>query len=340
MTRDMHDADRDQNRSPETIENALRAIGRRPQPSEHGTRVAYSRAHARWQEVVQQRARRRLWRGIGLLAASFAFAAIGVLLWSSVRLPESVAVVAATYGDSNQYPLRDPAAALHEDDVVRVGTIIETASDARLALTLSTGHSLRLDYGTRLTFLEPGRFSLEYGRVYVDSGPTRSAQPVRIVTPIASLTDVGTQFQATWKNEALRVQVREGSVMLRTLSDDGMVADVSAGDVVAMERSQEIVRSSGSSFGPEWAWVAAASPGLDASVRGLDQVLNWVCRELGYTLRYADARTQRAAEKVVLDGSMEGLTPEQTLEVLQNITSFRYRREAGELTLESIDAQQ
>lgn len=338
MTRDMHEADRDRNRSPETIENALRAVGRRPQPSEHGTRSAYSCAHARWQEVVRQRARRRLWRGAGLLAASFAFAAIGFGLWSSARLPESVAVVAATYGHANLYPLRDAAALLHEDDVVRAGSIIETSSDARLALTLSTGHSLRLDYGTRLTLLDARRFSLEYGRVYVDSGPTQSAQPIRIVTPIASLTDVGTQFQVAWKNEALRVQVREGSVMLRTLSEGGMLADVSAGDVVAMQRSQELVHSSGTSFGPEWAWVAAAAPGLDASVRGLEQVLNWVCRELGYTLRYADARTERAVERVVLDGSMEGLTPEQTLEVLQNITTFRYRREAGQLTLESIDA--
>jgi hypothetical protein len=54
-------------------------------------------------------------------------------------------------------------------------------------------------------------------------------------------------------------------------------------------------------------------------------------------LRYADARTRDMAVEVRLDGSLEGLSPQEALEVLQRVTNFSYRLNAGVLTLETLD---
>jgi hypothetical protein len=43
------------------------------------------------------------------------------------------------------------------------------------------------------------------------------------------------------------------------------------------------------------------------------------------------------AVEVRLDGSLEGLSPQEALEVLQRVTNFSYRLNAGVLTLETLD---
>jgi ferric-dicitrate binding protein FerR (iron transport regulator) len=287
--------------------------------------------------MAHQRAHRRQWRRIvASLAASILIALTASVLWSSLQPTESVATVALTQGNANYLAASGEKSMLRESDRIHAGSVVETSDSARLALQLFTGHSLRLDRGTRLAILDTAEFRLERGRVYVDSGPMQAVHPLRIDTPGASITDVGTQFQLSWMQDALRVQVREGSVIVRT-PNTNTTTNVVAGEIVFLTERRSIERKPGASFGGEWTWVAETSPGVDPQERRLDQVLSWLCRELGYTLRYADARTEESVGRVVLDGSLDGLTPAQTLEVLRNITTFRYRQEAGELTLESLD---
>jgi ferric-dicitrate binding protein FerR (iron transport regulator) len=323
--------------NPQAIEDALRAIGRRPRPSSEGTLRAYARAHEAWQQLTRQRARRRRTLRIAIaLAASLLIALTGGVLWPQLLPSESVAIVAFAQGRSNYEAGSSKQLTLSESDSVDAGGIVETSDGARLALQLATGHSLRLDRGTRIAILGGTEFRLERGRVYVDSGLSEDAPPLRIDTPSASVTDIGTQFQLSWIEDALRVHVREGSVSLRT-PNANTTTNVLAGEAVLLTQARGLEKEKVASFGGEWSWVAEAAPGMDPEERRLDRILAWVCRELGYTLRFADARTAQSVERVVLDGSLEGLTPQQTLDVLQNITKYRYRQEAGELTLESLD---
>lgn len=180
----------------------------------------------------------------------------------------------------------------------------------------------------------PAEFRLERGRIYVDSGMRAIKRPLRIETPIATVRDVGTQFQVTWLEEALRVHVREGLVTLHA-ADAHDSEHVAPGEILSFSEAHGFERTDGAAYGPSWAWVADVAPNLDPQERRLEQVLMWVCRELGYRLRYADTRTKQAVDQVMLDGSLEGLSPEQTLEVLRNITTFRYQQNDGELILES-----
>ncbi len=325
------------------LEAALRASGKRPQPSAAGTARAYARAQTEWQRLVllgsnQQRARWTRWAA-GLIAASIASVAIFIGLWSADQVPESAAIVTRVQGFVHGAAFAAVPTALHENDNVIVGYTLETPLNGRLALRLMSGQSLRLDHGTRLTITAANVVRLERGRIYVDSGQGNDRPRLRITTPLASLTDTGTQFQVEWLEEVLRVRVREGSVGVGAagLTPDSVV--VAAGELISLRQDEEILRASSDNSGPAWAWVADISPGLDAWEHRLEPILQWICRELGCRLRYAGALTRELVGGVTLDGSIEGLTPEQALDVIQRITMFRYRLEAGELTVERADEQ-
>jgi ferric-dicitrate binding protein FerR (iron transport regulator) len=328
-------------RSARLIEQSLRSVGRRPMPNEDAMTRAHDRTHKAWQELLAEQARRRYWRrsGIGLLAASVLAVAVLVAFWPRARTFEPAGIVVRTSGPASYRVPGSSALLVHEKDVIAIGAVIETDANARLALQLVTGHSLRLDQATRIEVVGRGEYRLEKGRVYVDSHGAKGRGAVRIETPVASVTEVGTQFQVQWSTPQmqLRVRVREGSVMLAEESSPGLPHSVIAGEAAVLAPGQELARMADSSFGPDWAWVAAISPGLDPQEHRLAQILAWVCREMGCRLRYADARTQHLVAQVELGGSLQGLTPEQTLEVLKRITNFRYRSAAGELIVDAVD---
>lgn len=332
-------SDRDGNAErTQLIESALHSIGPRPTPSEAGTKRAYARAHEQWRELVRHRSRRlRRRRGVAaLLAASVLIASLAAL-FPLLRTPAPAAVVARALGTTHRVEQQGSSSLLHEQDALPIGAIIETAADARIALRLSTGHSLRLDRATRLAIVGRSDFRLERGRAYVDSDSAQQDAFVRIRTPLASVSEIGTQFQVEWFADTLRVRVREGSVELAAGAASSAADIVVAGEAAMLAQGRELERTADSPFGAEWAWVAEVSPGLDPDERGLEQVLNWVCRELGCRLRYANDDTHALAQRIELAGSLDGLTPEQTLDVLEKITAFRYRRANGELTLEFME---
>ena len=91
------------------------------------------------------------------------------------------------------------------------GTVVATAGDGLAALALAAGGSVRLDHSTRVTLLGSDSVALLDGRVYIDGG-TDEAQKLRIVTPHAVITDVGTLFSVSVAGDALSVAMREGEV--------------------------------------------------------------------------------------------------------------------------------
>jgi ferric-dicitrate binding protein FerR (iron transport regulator) len=323
------------------LEAALRASGRRPQPSAAGTARAYAQAQQEWQRVVssslrRQRARRAGWAA-GLLAASIAGAAIIFGVHRTVQAPERLAIVLRIQGNASVTAPGSTMTALLDAASVAAGSTLETAPDGRVALQLTGGESLRLDRGTRLAVIDATSMRLERGRIYVDSGSHAGRRSIRIRTPLALLTDVGTQFQTEWREGVLRLRVREGTVSVGESGLAPKAGTIVAGQVMSLhqDRTRSLERADG--FGPAWAWIADIAPGPGGDEHRLEPILQWICRELGCRLHYADARTRELVSAVMLDGSLEGLSPEQAFEVVQRITKFRYRMEAGELNVGRAD---
>ena len=88
--------------------------------------------------------------------------------------------------------------------------------------------------------------------------------------------------------------------------------------------------------GESWAWVQHAAPPLDIEGASLETFLHWVSRETGRSWRFAEPDLQPAASEVILHGSLEGLTAEESLLIVLPGCGFRHRLVEDELWIDRI----
>jgi len=323
------------------LEEALRVAGRRPTPSSEATRIAQAGAELAWERVVRRRRSRRARRALMSLAAAVLIIFGATWLWfaGTVSSPGPVTVpFSAVVERVTGHATIEGASGIRElraGVTLVAGTHISTG-DGRLAMKRDDGVSLRLDRHTRVELRSDGTYRLGAGRLYVDTGAV-AAGVVRIDTPLGALSDIGTQFQAHWLREELKVDVREGAVEL-----DGpafaRTARVAAGQSLVGKRGSPSRITAMAADADDWRWAAELASAPPASQQSLTGVLEWVCRELGCSLRYADERSRAAATRVVLDGSIAGLTPRETLAALARITTLHYRLDGNALFVEAAHA--
>ncbi len=300
-------------------------------------------ARAAWLELVaaeQRRDQRRRARA-GLALAASVLIALLLGWWTTRRTPgvaEWIASVERVAGDVQVRGDRGPAAAVSVGTRLTSNALLETSdgvgqSVGRLALRLTGGGSLRLDAGTRLRLAAERRFELERGALYFDSGGTPAAgSAVEIATAFGTVRDVGTQFEVRLADadQGVRVRVREGRV---SVDGDGIVHSAVGGEELRVGRNGSVVRSSVASHGPEWDWVWAAAPGFDIEGRSLAAFLEWIGREEGWRVRYQSPDLEAAAASIRLHGSIEGLTPEESVSVVLPGSGLAYRLEGGTLVV-------
>jgi ferric-dicitrate binding protein FerR (iron transport regulator) len=220
--------------------------------------------------------------------------------------------------------------ALREGEPVAAGMTLQTGPAARVALRLSGGGSLRMDVDTRLRLISATDVSLESGMVYLDSGRSGAhAGAVSVHTPMGLVRETGTQFEVRVEKAILRVRVREGSVHL-----DGSAGSHEAGRGEELQvEGPRFSRRPAPLQGATWDWVQGIAPEFDLEGRSLSGFLDWVSRETGRNIRYADDRTARAAAAHRLHGSVEGLTPEQALEAVLPASGLPYGVIDGQLVV-------
>lgn len=273
---------------------------------------------------------RRPWMLPLALAASVALA--GILIARFPAETVSPAVSAATVAVVSGELRGADGELLPAGADLAAGSSLATDSAGRAALRLADGTSLRLDHDTRLTLAANARISLESGAVYVDTAPAgASGRGVAIVTPYATATDLGTQFEVRLSDAAALVRVREGEVAITTGATGDAGRHVApAGQAARVAADGGIETSELAAHDPSWDWAESLAPPFDASGRSLDQFLAWSARELGLELRYSgDAAA--AAARVNLSGSVAGMTPRRALEAVMATTNLSYRIVDGRL---------
>jgi len=305
----------DSDRRQDPLGDLIRAVGKRPAPSEEDCRRVFAVARDAWQTKVRARRRRR-W--IYASAASIAAAAaVGIGLQSWLEPGAPVASVARLAGPVEIRPTGDDAWRALETAYanVRTGARVRTASDGRASFDLD-GVSLRLDRETEIVFDSRDRVTLEEGALYVDSGVGRSDSRIEIVTSYGVLEDIGTQFEVRSAESALRLRVREGRVRLkpRNLPD---AVESAAGEEVAVTPSGEVRRRSFPPVHADWAWAEALAESPDLDGRTAHDVLSWVARETGRRLVFADPVAELRARDAVLAGRgrYRRLSPLDVLEI-------------------------
>ncbi len=71
-----------------------------------------------------------------------------------------------------------------------------------------------------------------------------------------------------------------------------------------------------------WNWAGAVALAYPIEGSTLLAFLRWAARETGRELVFADAQTEEAASRIVLRGSVEGLTPDESILAVRATTGL------------------
>lgn len=293
----------------------LRLAGPRADAShDRGERVRLA-VHREWRTMTRRRVlRRRAATTVVLLtAAAVTFVIVRVTPPQPVARDVPRASVAVI--ERADAPASGPGAG----SVIRAGDWVDTGATGRLALRLAERTSLRLDLGTRLQLVSDSVVMLERGAVYVDTGVDSSRLEVR--TPLGVTRDVGTQFEVRLNGPVLRVRVRTGLVELRR---EDRAMPVSAGsELIIGNGGPTIAKISPSA--DEWQWAASLAPAFEIEGRTLAAFLNHLSREQGWTITYAEPALARDVSRIILHGSVTGLSPSDALAVAARTSGLSVR---------------
>jgi ferric-dicitrate binding protein FerR (iron transport regulator) len=318
-----------------SIEELLREVGARNEPSAETARAVMSAVHAEWRDIVQQRRRQQrvlAWR----VAAGVVLAVLVTTFAYRFMAPEPAQIASIAYVDGRLLASAGDAApeARSSGQFIRVGDTVETDAQSRAAFSFAHGLSLRLDHDTRLTVDAIDRITLASGAVYIDAPPGDHDQSdaLTVNTFAGSVQHVGTQYEVRAEGDAMLVSVREGRVLLTsaTSSNTG-----EAGQVLRLNTEGELTRSMLSATDPYWRWTLQAAPAFDIENQSLSEFLQWIARETGRQVTYSTPQAEAAAANVKLRGSIAGLDPDAALIAVLSTTQFRrYQTDASEIGIE------
>jgi ferric-dicitrate binding protein FerR (iron transport regulator) len=318
----MHDERDSIDRDEQDLARLIAAVGLRSQPSARAASDVRAAVAAEWRNVVaarQQQRRRSTW------AAAAGIAALAVTAWLArpLYLPVTgpVATLARVVGDVQLDAGDGRWQSLAAGSVVEPGAVIRTSGDSRAAIELASGVAMRLDNGTQVAFNDVEEASLAKGAVYVDAGPGTGAAAARFVleTPAGDVQHLGTQYEARVDDGVLRVGVREGRVQVS--GGHGAVVG-SAGELLTVSKG-DVTRSALAPNASSWDWVADVTPPFSIEGRTVDEFLTWAARETGRTVVYASTDVARQARSVTLNGTVEGLPPDQAVAAVLSTTSLQ-----------------
>jgi hypothetical protein len=298
----------------EAVRRLLEAAGPRPQVPEEDLAAIAATARWAWEAEVRRRAKRRR-RPARLVAAWAAVAAmlalsLGLGWWLASRqetAPAMVAQVEALTGPVHLALEGRPARALAAGESIPGGAVLRTSGggegpESRASLRLAGGATLRVDAGTRLRFAAAGVLELQAGAVYADTGSGGGAGALAVRTALGTARDVGTQFAVRLEPAAppaMRVRVRDGAVVVERR---GRSYRTATGQELVLREDGSVARHEIPAYGPGWEWVMAAGAGFEIEGRTLQELLDWVARETGWKVRFADSDLAAAAQRIVLHG--------------------------------------
>ncbi len=309
----------------EDIARLISAAGARPRLTELESARLRRAATAAWEaEVRRQRSRRRV-AVSGVAASLLAVVAVAWWIGAAQQIAEpapAIADVVLTRGSLAASSTDGTVSHLRAGDRVRVGDRLAAAPAAAAALELTNGVGLRIDGGTVIVMDAADALRLEAGRLYADSGGSHDAgRSVTVRTTEAVIRDIGTRFQVIAANEQTRVLVRDGQVRVRSETAE---VEAHPGDAVDVADDGSMARDRVAADHPDWDWIqiVAAAPDIDG--RPVIELLRWVAAEAGRTLVFADSGAEAGAARIVLSGSIKGLTPLQALDAMLQATDLRY----------------
>jgi ferric-dicitrate binding protein FerR (iron transport regulator) len=303
----------------DVVESLIRSAGRRAQPPEEAYRQVFAAASDAFRRKTARR-RDRMWLAWASVAAAFVIAVAVVLDREPTaargdalaQLARAIGGVEIAFDDAWQ-----PLAASRSP--LTAGVKLRTLAHGRAALALSSGESFRLAGGTEVILDAPGRVYVQRGTIYVDSGADAHGPPIEIVTPAGTARNLGTQFELRVAGAALRLRVREGSVVI---DRGGRSLTGAAGEEIEIDRLGGVSRNPIAPDDAAWQWAESIAPVPDVDGKPAAILISWAARETGRRLRYASPAVQQRAASVILHGNIRHLPPLTALEAMLATTDL------------------
>ena len=306
----------------EAVATLIHAAGHREDPPPEAYGIVLAAAQEAFQGLVR---RRRRWRIAAALAATVVVAAAVAGLIRSRALTDATVDVARIERVVGEAEVRAPggsgwARIASRQAVLQAGARLRTGGSGAAAVTLAGGTSLRLAPATEAEFGDDARVHLRHGAVYADTGSSDGGT-ITVITAAGTARDLGTQFEVRYEHERLQVRVREGRVELQR--DSGQI-DADSGTQLAVSASGDVSRTVIARAGPDWQWVESIAPTPDFDDQPVSALLEWVAREMGYSLRYASTGVERQAAATILHGKVAEMAPLEVLDTLLQTTDLTY----------------
>jgi ferric-dicitrate binding protein FerR (iron transport regulator) len=221
--------------------------------------------------------------------------------------------------------------ALHVGDVLRAGDTLTAHGPA--LLSLPGGGTLRIAADSVVDVTSANEIRLSLGMIYVDLPPAPAVSgPLRVSTRAGMIEHLGTEFEVLNNERDVRVRVREGRIRLRGISRD-VVAD--AGTELLATPAGDVLQRPVATYGRDWLWIAAVAPDYEIEGQPLLNFLQWVSRELGRRLEFADPQTRQIAARTILHGNIRGREPLDALANVLSTTTLGYELRGDTIRVQS-----
>ena len=317
----------------------VKIAGHRQMPDPEQMARARAAARAEWTHVVEHRP----WRfsTVTFTAAALVALTLAAVTWfrkdEAVR-PHAPAVEVATLQKIVGTVLvtragsPEPRVIAESGLRVRAGDRLETAAASRVALALSGGTLAKLDGDSTVALDTSGSVTLSRGAVFVDAGPESRDPDLRVNTPLGVVRHLGTQFEVRLQDEAVRIRVREGTIAFENARGRWVSH---AGEALVAARGLEPERRPIFTYGPEWSWLDPLMPSFILEGSTVGEFLQWVGREHGLRWEYTYPAMRDRVERIVLHGSIDGLTAEEALAAVLPTCGLTFRL-SGDLLVISL----
>lgn len=316
------------------VEELFKHAAPRPQPPPAVEREVRAAVCQEWDRAVSRRITRRRAGWLAIAASVLVAAGAATLLVRPQWLaPRAVASIDRVAGRVELPGVGSAVAGLE----LRAGQTLTTGAGGMVALGPSGGGSLRVAGESSITLLAADRIELNSGTVYFDSraGADRGPAHLSIATPLALVSDVGTQFMTRLEAGLVAVSVREGLVAIDRDGDE-WVATV--GERVTLDAPGQVRREPIATYGPDWRWTERIAPAFQIQGRRMIDVLEWFARETGRELEFGSLDAQRKASKELHRSAAVELESLTELTVLLATADLEHRVIGGKIHITTLGA--
>ena len=272
-----------------SFEELLGHVAARPMPSVEDADMARNAVRAEWLAVTRKRKRRRQY--LSLAAAASILMTLALVIRFALTPPViavQVASIEKSFGSIAIYVMGEALQETGDLSSISIGQTIVTGRESGLALAWAGGGSLRIDANSRVAFLSDSAIELVSGAMYFDSMNRNVELEVR--TKYGVIRHLGTQYVGRIESESLSVSVREGRVAVDGLYFEGVAEPRQRLTFVGSARPSVL---SISPYGDHWRWVELTAPRVDFDGRTIYEFLQWVARETGFTITFADPSVEQ-----------------------------------------------